>query len=100
MIVHLCSPLLALSLVSEHPVPTPETVAPVLDPAYSLKVNRVARGLGFGFNQGVFGDGFGQSLHLDVPLGRKIGQFYGLRLQGTIVHPCTGPCQFSPDADD
>ncbi len=64
----------------------PEPVAPVLDRDYSLAVNRRARGIGIGFRQGLWGTGFGQSLHLDVPFGRRAGQFFGARLSGTIVH--------------
>ena len=66
--------------------PGPEPVAPVLDRAYSLKVNRYARGIGIGFHQGLWGEGFGQRLHLDLPFGRRIGQFFGARVSGTLVH--------------
>jgi hypothetical protein len=64
----------------------PEPVAPVLDAAYSSRVNRRARGLGIGLNQGLWGQSFGQSLHLDIPFGRRVGQFFGMRVQGTFVH--------------
>lgn len=64
----------------------PEPVAPVLDRAYSLRVNRRARGVGIGLRQGLWGNAFGQSLHIDVPFGRRVGQFFGARVQGTIAH--------------
>lgn len=64
----------------------PEPVAPVLDKDYSVAVNRRARGVGLGFSQGLWGRGFGQSLRVDVPFGRRVGQFFGLRAHGTVVH--------------
>ncbi|MEM6995778.1 MAG: hypothetical protein AAF721_35035 [Myxococcota bacterium] len=64
----------------------PEPVAPVPDRDYSLRVNRRARGLGIGFSQGLWGRGFGQTLRFDIPFGRRVGQFFGARLAGTIVH--------------
>jgi hypothetical protein len=66
--------------------PRPDLVAPVLDREYSIRVNRRARGVGIGFRQGVWGDGFGQALHLDIPFGRRVGQFFGARVSGTVVH--------------
>ena len=66
--------------------PAPEPIAPVPDQAYSTAVNRRARGFGLGFSQGYWGGAFGQSLRADVPFGKRVGQFFGLRLHGTIVH--------------
>ena len=66
--------------------PGPEPVAPVPDRAWALQVNRRARGVGIGLGQGLWGEGFGQSLHVDLPFGRRVGQFFGLRVHGTIVH--------------
>lgn len=68
----------------------PEPVAPMLDRDYVVRVNRRARGVGVGIHQGLWGSGFGQSLHLDVPFGRRVGQFFGARLTGTIVHSAAG----------
>jgi hypothetical protein len=67
--------------------PAPEPIAPVPDESYSLRVNRAARGLGLGIRQGLWGSGFGQALHVDIPFGKRVGQFFGMRLQGTISHP-------------
>jgi hypothetical protein len=61
-------------------------VAPVLDRDYVVAVNRRARGVGIGFRQGVWGSGFGQALHVDLPFGRRVGQFFGARVTGTVVH--------------
>src|SRR5688572_11096251 len=86
----MCLPLLATLAMSEPTQPAargPEPVAPVLDPAYSLRVNRRARGVGVGLRQGLWGEGFGQSLHVDIPFGRRVGQFFGMRLHGTTLHP-------------
>ena len=80
------SATLLLSSTLLFAAPGPEPVAPVLDAEYSRAVNRRARGLGIGLHQGLWGSGFGQRLHLDVPFGRRIGQFMGLRVQGTLVH--------------
>ncbi|MBX7081797.1 MAG: hypothetical protein K1X88_21515 [Nannocystaceae bacterium] len=68
----------------------PEPVAPVLDAKWSRDVNRRARGLGLGVRQGLWGRSFAQALHLDVPFGRRVGQFFGLRLEGLIVHAAEG----------
>lgn len=64
----------------------PDIVAPTPDADAVRRINGYARGVGIGFQQGVWGKGFGQSLHLDLPFGRRVGQFFGLRLAGTFVH--------------
>ncbi len=51
------------------------------------EIQRNWRGVGIGFSNGLFGQGFGQSLRVDVPFGRKVGQFFGLRVEGRLVHP-------------
>ena len=92
-LVALLAPVLTLA-VGPDPTPStpevsgpgPEPVAPVLDRSYSLSVNRRARGIGIGMHQGFWGRGFGQRLHLDVPFGRRVGQFFGARVSGTMVH--------------
>jgi hypothetical protein len=68
-------------------VAAPEPAAPVPDAAYTRRVNWIARGVGVGIRQGLWGAGFGQSLHVDVPFGRRVGQFAGLRVHGMVVHP-------------
>jgi len=84
----LLAPSLTLALAG--PGSGPEPVAPVADAAYSQAVNRSARGLGFGIDQGIYGGAFGQRLHLDVPFGRRVGQFFGLRVQGTVAYNVRG----------
>lgn len=78
--------VVATDPVAQPEAPRPDLVAPVLTRDYAIEVNRRARGLGIGFRQGLWGQGFGQSLHLDVPFGRRVGQFFGARLTGTVVH--------------
>lgn len=82
------APTEATADAATAPVPSrgPEPVAPVADRAYSRAVNRAARGVGLGFSQGLWGQGFGQSFRADLPFGRRIGQFFGARLHATVVH--------------
>lgn len=80
----------SLSLALAGPARGPEPVAPVADAAYSQAVNRSARGLGLGIHQGLYGSAFAQRLHLDVPFGRRVGQFFGLRVQGTVGYNVRG----------
>ena len=89
----IASQLLLSTLTLAHPdagsevaARSDDPVAPIADRSYSLRVNRRARGVGLGFRQGLWGKGFGQSLHLDIPFGRRVGQFFGTRVHGTIVH--------------
>jgi hypothetical protein len=78
---------IALPLLLLAPSSDPAPVAPMPDAAYADRVNRAARGVGVGLHQGLWGSGFGQRLHVDLPFGRRVGQFWGLRVQGTFVHP-------------
>ncbi|MCX4239273.1 hypothetical protein OEB96_01510 [Paraliomyxa miuraensis] len=80
------SEVIATDPIPNAEAPRPDIVAPMPDARYSVMVNRRARGVGLGFHQGLWGRGLGQSLHLDVPFGRRTGQFFGMRLAGTVVH--------------
>lgn len=82
--------LLFSTMMMAAPERGSEPVAPVADREYSVAVNRAARGVGLGYANGLWGTGFGQRLHLDIPFGRRVGQFFGLRLQGTLVHTGAG----------
>ena len=77
-------------LCSTMMMAAPDPVAPLPDQEYVVKVNRAARGVGLGYANGLWGRGFAQRLHLDIPFGRRVGQFFGLRLQGTFVHSGVG----------
>lgn len=61
--------------------PLPPSVEEVAD------INRVWRGLGMGYSNGLFGRSYAQSVRIDVPFGRRIGQFMGARLEGRLIHP-------------
>jgi hypothetical protein len=86
----------------------PEPVAPVLDQDFVEKVNRNWRGLGLGYDNGLWGDSFAQGIKVDIPFGPKIGQFAGVRLRGVVAHgdpppayqllndPSTGPDRVRP----
>lgn len=87
---------IALPLLLLAPASDPAPVAPVPDAAYADRVNRAARGIGIGIHQGLWGTGFGQRLHVDLPFGRRVGQFWGLRVQGTIVHPMRDFGRYDP----
>ena len=68
-----------------------EVVAPgPPDQARIADINRVWRGVGLGYANGLFGQGYAQSLRADVPFGRRIGQFLGLRVEGRFVTPPPG----------
>lgn len=65
---------------------SPPPVAPTLDPAFVTEVNSRWRGLGLGYDNGLWGDAFGQGVRADIPFGPKLGQFVGLRLRGVMIH--------------
>ena len=69
--------------------PSSRAPAPVLGPkitdAYVDRINRNFRGVGIGFDQGLWGRGFGQTLKLTIPFGKRVGQFFGMRLRGMSV---------------
>jgi hypothetical protein len=52
--------------------------------AYAREVNSQARGLGIGIDQGFWGSGFAQGIHLDIPF-PVIGQFVGVRARGLVA---------------
>lgn len=85
--------LLAFATPDPEPMPEgpepgarPDIIVPVPDAEYARRVNGYARGVGIGFQQGIQGKGFAQNLHVDLPFGRRVGQFFGLRLAGSFVH--------------
>jgi hypothetical protein len=66
---------------------SPEPVVPEIDQAYVTRVNRNLRGLGLGYDNGLWGREFGQGLKIDVPFGPRVGQFVGMRVRGVMTHP-------------
>jgi hypothetical protein len=65
----------------------PEPVVPEIDAAYVTRVNRNLRGLGLGYDNGLWGGDFAQGVKIDVPFGPRLGQFVGARLRGVMTHP-------------
>jgi hypothetical protein len=63
---------------------------PVLGPMptreYVEGMNRRARGVGLGYDNGLWGQGFMQGLKVDIPFGKRVGQFLGLRVRSMFVH--------------
>lgn len=80
--------------------PPPAEEWPVLGPMperdYIREVNTSARGFGLGMQQGFWGSGFAQGLHVDVPFGYEIGQFFGVRLRGLFAHGPFDAPRFDP----
>lgn len=81
------------SVVTPAAEPAPSAPAPILGPkfdeAYVDRINRNYRGFGLGFDQGLWGHGFGQTLKILIPFGKRVGQFFGLRLRGIAVYDVT-----------
>ena len=61
-----------------------------LDAIWLERINRNMRGVGFGFDQGLWGHTMGQTLKLSIPFGKRIGQFGGIRLRGMMAHDVWG----------
>lgn len=72
------------------PGPAPILGPRFFDERYIDRINRNLRGVGVGFDQGLWGSGFGQSLKVSIPFGKRVGQFFGLRVRGLAVY---GPGQ-------
>lgn len=89
---------LAVSLFASAPAlaakEAPE-IGPLPDAEYIADINAKWRGVGVGYDNGLWGQNFGQGVKLDLPFGPKIGQFVGLRLRGLMIHEET-PNAFTP----
>lgn len=63
-----------------------------------LDMNDRLGGVGIGFDMGLWGDRYANGLKVDVPLGKgDLGQHFGVRLRGVMVHDDTGD-RFTPVA--
>lgn len=49
-------------------------------------INRRWSGVGVGYDNGLWGGKYGQSLKLSIPFGQKVGRFFGLRVRGLVAH--------------
>jgi hypothetical protein len=98
-------PVVVIPVMPVMPEPTVESLAiqpqaPNLGPmptaAQIDRTNRMWRGVGIGYDFGMWGRGhLAQGLKLDIPFGWKLGQYFGLRVRGTMVYADSGP-----DAND
>lgn len=71
---------------SDEPV-----TGPMLTREHVVAMNRRARGVGLGYDNGLWGRGFAQGIKIDVPFGKRVGQFFGLRVRTAFVHSLDGP---------
>jgi len=72
-----------LLVASSFAAPAP--VAPILDQEFVERVNRNWRGLGIGYDNGLWGSWFAQGIKVDVPFGPRVGQFMGVRIRGLVA---------------
>lgn len=76
------------AVAPEGPAPAAAEPAPigVLRPAQIRWIQRRWSGVGFGYDNGLWGGHYGQSVKVSLPFGRKLGQFFGLRVRVGGVH--------------
>ncbi|MCB9750009.1 MAG: hypothetical protein H6713_08405 [Myxococcales bacterium] len=65
-------------------------IGPAITEDHIRDINRKWAGLGLGYHNGLWGRGYAQGLKLDIPFGRRVGQHFGMRVHGTLVHPPVG----------
>ena len=49
-------------------------------------INRRWSGVGVGYDNGLWGGKYGQSIKVSIPFGRNLGRFLGMRVRGMLVH--------------
>ena len=49
-------------------------------------INNRWSGIGVGYDNGLWGNEFGQTLKVSIPFGKNLGRFMGLRLRGGLIH--------------
>jgi len=86
--------LFALFLTAEA---APPEIGPLATEEWVRETNARWRGVGIGYDNGLWGSRFAQGLKVDVPLGNRLGQFLGVRARGTLVHNDAN-AQFAPVA--
>lgn len=59
-------------------------------------INRVWRGVGIGYENGLWGSDFAQGISLQVPFGAKLGQFVGARARVQMSHASDELGEWSP----
>ena len=90
-----------LLMIPMFGVPTalaaPEPVlGPLPDAEYVRSINAKWRGVGVGYANGLWGERYGQGLHLDLPFGPVVGQFFGLRTRGVVDYLGEDDAAFTP----
>lgn len=78
------------ALLASTTFAAPDPVVAELDEDFVRAVNARWRGLGMGYDNGLWGNVFAQGIKADVPFGPKVGQFAGLRLRGLMLHSGAG----------
>jgi hypothetical protein len=49
-------------------------------------INRRWSGVGVGYDNGIWGGIYGQSVKVSIPFGRNLGRYLGMRIRGMVVH--------------
>ncbi len=78
----------APAVATEGPAVATAEPAPigVFRPGQINWIQRRWSGVGVGYDNGLWGGHYGQSLKVSLPFGRRLGQFMGLRLRVGAVH--------------
>ena len=66
--------------------PAPTRPRTTLSDAQIQWVNRRWSGFGVGYDNGLWGGKYGQSLKVVIPFGRNVGRYFGMRVRGALVH--------------
>lgn len=70
---------------------SPPTSPGALRPEQVRWVQNRWSGVGVGYDNGIWGGHYGQTLKFSIPFGRKIGRFFGVRARAGVVHYTTVP---------
>jgi hypothetical protein len=85
-----------VTLLSGAALAAPAAIAPVNDQEFVQKINNYWRGVGLGFDNGLWGEEFAQGIKVDLPFGNRVGQFVGVRLRGLMVHQDSPLIDYEP----
>ncbi len=75
-----------VTLLGTLAVAAPDPYSPLPTPEFAEQINRNWRGVGIGYDNGLWGREFAQGLKIDVPFGPVVGQFAGIRVRGMMVN--------------
>jgi hypothetical protein len=85
-----------VTLLGAVALAAPEPYAPLPTQEFTEEINRNWRGVGIGYDNGLWGQQFAQGLKVDVPFGPKVGQFAGIRVRGLMVNSWNNVIQDQP----